>query len=169
MTNLTYIYCITTGDTARDFCGALIKHIHKVLCERDEKSADKDQWILTEALNSTRLSYGGTFRNVLLRKIDNEIVPIFSDILSYIDQSHNLDLLINGSSEKVKKLWLRIFANDDVMMFRFSTQGRGLQQNKTEHSEVPENYHCSFPFFWLVKPGIDAKLESGMPIFFAKL
>lgn len=137
------------------------------MCERDEKIADKDQWILAEALSSTQLSCGGTFRKVLSRKIDHEIIPIFSDILRYIDQACNLDLLISDSSDskRIKKVWLKIFADADIMSFHFSPRGKGLQKNEVLliGSEVPVNYHCNFPFFWLVKHGIETGFKPGIP------
>lgn len=150
-----------TDNTARHFYEALIEHIYKVLCERDEKIADEDQWILTEALSAAQLCCGGTFRNVLSRKIDNEIVPIFSGMLDYIDQACNLDLLVNGS-EEIKKLWLKMFTDADVMTFHFSLQGKGLQLNEALliGSVIPKNYKCGFPFFWLIKHGVETELQN---------
>ena len=74
------------------FYGALVKHIRNVLKERENVHNDKE-WVLKEALNGRKLQIGGTFQNVLERRLNEVIVPIFAAILSFIDQYSNLDLM----------------------------------------------------------------------------
>ena len=76
------------------FYGALVKQIAILLKERDDVINDR-QWVLNEALNGRNLQSGGTFQNVLSRRLDEVIIPIFSAILSFVDRYSNLDLLRN--------------------------------------------------------------------------
>ena len=55
-----------------------MKHILSVLKERD-KIVQEREWVLMEAMNEKRLQCGGTFRNVLSRKLDEVVVPIFAE------------------------------------------------------------------------------------------
>ena len=71
--------------------------------ERDKVQVDKD-WVLNEALSGLKLQNGGTFQNVLTRRLDEVITPIFSAILSFVDQYSNLDL-INPRYQIVNKIY----------------------------------------------------------------
>ena len=66
-------------------------HIKHLLQERETIS--KSEWVLDEALSAKKLQSGGTFQNVLKRKLDEVVVPIFAAILAFIDQYSNLSLL----------------------------------------------------------------------------
>ena len=94
-----YIYVCISAATCIDiitddctFYGALVKNIKKLLKEREELGTDKE-WVLREALDEKKLQIGGTFQNVLTRKFDEVITPIFAAILSFIDQYSNLDII----------------------------------------------------------------------------
>ena len=63
-----------------------------MLKERENVQQDKE-WVLKEALNGRKLQIGRTFQNVLERRLDEVIVPIFAAILSFTDQYSNLDLM----------------------------------------------------------------------------
>ena len=63
-----------------------------MLKERDTVHQDKE-WVLKEALSGRKLQIGGTFQNVLERRLDEVIVPIFAAILSFTDHYSNLDLI----------------------------------------------------------------------------
>ena len=82
-------YFFTADDT---FFGALVKHIKNLLEER-EKSLMIKEWVLNEALSTEKLQSGGTFQNVLTRRLDDVIVPLFADILLFVDHYFNLNLL----------------------------------------------------------------------------
>ena len=64
-----------------------------MLREKEETIASDKEWVLKEALNGVKLQNGGTFQNVLTRRIDEVITVIFSAILSFIGQYYNLDLM----------------------------------------------------------------------------
>ena len=74
------------------FYGALVKQIKHLLMERDEVVKDS-QWVLDEALNGRHLQSGGTFQNVLSRRIDEVVIPIFASIIAYVDQYSNLSTI----------------------------------------------------------------------------
>ena len=74
------------------FYGALVKHIKNLLEER-EKSPIFKEWVLNEALSTKKLQSGGTFQNVLTRRLDEVVVPLFADILLFVDHYSNLNLL----------------------------------------------------------------------------
>ena len=77
---------------AHNFYGILVKHIKALLEERETHIADKE-WVLKEALNGRKLQSGGTFQNVLTRRFDEVIIPIFAAIIQFIDHYANLTLL----------------------------------------------------------------------------
>ena len=64
-----------------------------MLREKEETIASDKEWVLNEALNGVKLQNGGTFQNVLTRRLDEVITVIFSAILSFIGQYSNLDLM----------------------------------------------------------------------------
>lgn len=68
-----------------------------LLRERENRSRESstvsDKWVLEEACNRNSLQCDGTFQNVLGRKFDDEIIPLFANILSFIDCYSNLEIL----------------------------------------------------------------------------
>lgn len=86
--NISYNTLIDT----KTFYGALVKHIKNLLEER-EKSLLDQEWVLKEALSGKNLQSGGTFQNVLSRKLDEVIIPIFAAVLLVVDQYSNLNIL----------------------------------------------------------------------------
>lgn len=95
LSSLTLLFSLLSpfssqGDAT--FYGSLVKHIKSLLEEREKCLIDKE-WILTEALSGRKLQEGGTFQNVLTRRLDEIIIPIFAKILQFVDQYSNLNLL----------------------------------------------------------------------------
>ena len=82
----------TVLDLALKFYGILVKHIKNLLEEREKCLLEKE-WVLKEALNSKRLQSGGTFQNVLTRRLDEVIVPAFAYVIQFMDHYSNLSLL----------------------------------------------------------------------------
>ena len=66
-----------------------MKQIKHLLKERDELDNDS-QWVLNEALDGRRLQSGGTFQNVLSRRLDEVVIPVFASIIAFVDQYSNL-------------------------------------------------------------------------------
>ena len=75
------------------FYGALVRQILSVLKQREEVIIQDKEWVLNEALDGRNLQSGGTFQNVLARKLDKEITPIFATILSFVDNYSNLEIM----------------------------------------------------------------------------
>ena len=66
-----------------------MKQIKHLLKERDELDSNT-QWVLNEALDGRRLQSGGTFQNVLSRRLDEVVIPVFASIIAFVDQYSNL-------------------------------------------------------------------------------
>lgn len=148
-------------DTTK-FHGILIKHISKVLRERDDIRVDEKNWVVREAMDPKSLQQGGTFRNVLSRKTDKVIIPIFSEIISVIDQNYNLNLVDpKKDNELLSKFWLRIFNNPQIMQFSYSDmvtlreQIPGLGGRKSG-----EDFMCELPFSWLIFNALQSQWDT---------
>lgn len=120
----------------------VVQHIAKVLQERDAVLSD---WMLNEALNVQSLQHGGTFRNALIRKIDEVIIPIFAEIIDYSDHHCNLDLIHDhiNVSVSVKRFWLSMFKCD-------------LECKLHNHPVSERDYNCKLPFSWVIKECMDS-------------
>ena len=147
------------------FYATLVRHILFVLKEREEILDEDSGWVLNEAMSKRKLQSGGTFRNVLSRKLDEVIIPIFAEVLVSIDRYSNLDLVRKGSPPHIRQLWLSAFP----ILCKFSyaditTQGgdqlAGMGQRRSTSSE----FQCQFPFFWLVKETVDSHWDNAISV-----
>lgn len=77
------------------FHGALVWQILSLLQSYEKESPHSTDWVLDEALDATSLQNGGAFQNVLAKKIDKMLIPLFANILSYVDCYNNLDFIVN--------------------------------------------------------------------------
>ena len=144
------------------FHGILIQHIFEILQERDSVRVDEKEWVVKEAMNQKSLQHGGTFRNVLSRKVDEVVIPVFSEILSRIDQNYNLNL-INPKNENIplSQFWLQMFRDSQIMKFSYvdmvtpREQVPGLGGRKSG-----EDFVCQFPFSWLVYEAINSQWDN---------
>ena len=142
------------------FYGILVSHIHRILKERDSVF-ENSNWILHEAMSKRRLQMGGTFFNVLSRRLDDIIVPIFSKIIAFLDRSYNLSLL---QPDKLNtppcQLWLKIFRSNRVEQeLRF--------ENNFVMQKVPvtgDEFICQFPFSWLFIELIDSQWDDAQSL-----
>ena len=144
---------------ASTFHGILVHRIAEVMRERDAIRDPRKQWVLEEAMNLKKLHTGGTFGNVLARKVDEVVVPIFAYIISAIDQNYNLDLIYpeRGFKSPVSKLWLDIFCDSKVLQFRYdeiAASGEKLPGAASRKSG--QDFKCQLPFSWVVKETVDA-------------
>ena len=144
------------------FHGILVQHIFSVLKKRDQIEEDERQWVLNEAMDARKLQNGGTFRNVLARKIDDVVVPVFSEIIACMDYNYNLDL-INPRSENTPlcQFWLNMFSQPKIVQFNYDKM-------MTPREKVPGvggrksavDFKCHLPFSWIIKEAIDAQLDN---------
>ncbi len=103
-------------------------------------------------MSGRRLQNGGTFRNVLARRIDVVITPYFAMIIAHADQNCNLDLLDPKNLDSpVSRFWLAMF-NLTGGGVDFSTLY--IAEGKTT---VKTNFHCRFPFSWFVREVVTAQ------------
>ena len=146
------------------FYAALVKHIHSILKEREEVVGEETGWVLNEAMSRKKLQSGGTFRNVLTRKLDEVIIPIFAEVLVSIDRYSNLDLVRKSSPPHIRQLWLSAFPVLCKFSYTNITQGgnglAGIGQRKSMGSE----FRCQFPFFWLVKETVDSHWDNAISV-----
>ena len=127
-----------------------MKFIHHALRQREEARVDEKDWVVDEAMNPRKLQNGGTFRNVLARRIDEAITPFFAKIISCIDQNCNLDLLAEPKQQTstLSQFWLAMFKLIKIDFSESVAKGRTTLLVKSD-------FHCHFPFSWIVKEAID--------------
>ena len=139
------------------FYAILVSHIHRMLKEREEVYKDSDDWIIQEAMNINHLQTGGTFKNVLARKLDEVIVPCFAKIIAFLDQNCNLNLLQGVPPvAPLSEFWLSVCASKQAQEeLRFA-------DIVGTHKLVMkgDNFACKFPFYWLVKDLMDSQWDS---------
>ena len=138
------------------FYAILVSHIHRMLKEREEVYKDRDDWIIQEAMNITHLQTGGTFKNVLARRLDEVIVPCFAMIIAFMDHNCNLNLLRCVQPTPLSKFWLNICASQHAQDELRYVDMVGTQKVVM----IDDNFACEFPFYWLVKDLMDCQWDS---------
>ena len=147
------------------FYAALVRHIHAVLKEREEVMGEETGWVLDEAMSKKKLQSGGTFRNVLSRKLDEVIIPIFAEVLVSIDRYSNLDLVRKGSPPHIRQLWLSAFPVLCKFSYADMTTQRGDQlAGMGQRRSTSSEFRCQFPFFWLVKEIVDSHWDNAISV-----
>ena len=133
----------------------------EVLEERDIIREDKE-WVVKEAMNRRSLQHGGTFRNALSRKVDDVIIPIFSEIIASIDQNYNLDLIDPKNGDPLlSQFWLSMFREGDVMQFSYADMITPREQVPgVGGRKAQEDYKCHLPFSWLIHKAVDSQWEN---------
>ena len=106
-----------------------------------QSDKNQERWILEEASNMQWLQEAGSFRNALMGKIKQIILPLFSNVLTFIDVHDNLELLYHGS-EFEREAWRALFKFGDLCSHYITAQSI-----KTQHSLTMS---CKFPFSWVV-------------------
>ena len=138
------------------FYAILVSHIHRMLKEREENYCDTN-WVLDEAMDIHNLQTGGTFKNVLTRKLDKVVVPCFSEIIAFLDRNCNLNLLQPVRPiTPLSQFWLKIFSSQRAVQALGFADMVGTQK-------VPmrdEEFVCEFPFSWLVKELMDSQWDT---------
>ena len=114
--------------------------------------------MVNEALSSKKLQSGGTFQNVIARKLDQVIVPLFAEIIAMIDHNYNLDLV--DPSVPVFQLWLAMFREGRVMQFVYTDMVVREQVPGAGGRMAEEDFRCQLPFSWLVWETFEAQLDA---------
>ena len=140
------------------FYGMLIQHIFTILQERDQLCRDKKDWIIQEAMDANKVQFGGTFRNVLSRKLDEIVIPIFSEIISMMDQHYNLNL-IDPKKEHLSlfKFWLSLFGDPNIVQCSYSEP---REQVPGVGTEKQGDFKCQLPFSWLIHEAVSNQWDN---------
>ena len=143
------------------FHGILVMHIYRLLKQREDDRHGLTHWVLDEALSSTNLEVGGTFRNVLARRIDEVVIPIFAGIVASIDHHYNMDLINPKDKESpISQFWLAMFRNPKVLQLRYSEMVQGGKVPGLVGRKLEDDFKCKLPFFWLIKDAVDSQWEN---------
>ena len=111
---------------------------------------DEKDWVLIEAMSGRKLQSGGTFRNVLARRIDEVITPYFAELIALIDQNCNLDLLdAKNQTAPLSLFWLDMFHLTGERIDFFSvTKGK---------TDIKKHFSCKLPFSWFLREEVEAQ------------
>ena len=135
-------------------------HIYRLLQERESDKPDLANWVLDEALNSSSLEVGGTFRNVLACKIDEVVIPIFAEIIASIDHNYNLDHINpNAGDTPLVQFWLAMFKDPQVQQLQYSEMTQGGKVIGLGGRMLDQDFKCKLPFFWLIKDAVDSQWD----------
>uniref|UniRef100_A0AAQ5Y0G2 RING-type E3 ubiquitin transferase n=1 Tax=Amphiprion ocellaris TaxID=80972 RepID=A0AAQ5Y0G2_AMPOC len=144
-------------EIAGEFLQIVKNHLHSLLVthEGNTISSIKSNWVLKEASNIDALQEGGTFRHTLWKRVQAVVVPLLAHLVAVIDRDQNLDLLLDRHcGESVKRLWLDIFGNDQLLDISHLT----LDHSSEKRTILVQNYiaqnrnmSCSMPFSWRIK------------------
>ena len=144
-----------------DFYSILVVRMFKLLKEREYLRPDLSEWVLKEALSSTKLQLGGTFRNVLARKVDDVIIPLLAKIIAYVDHNYNLDLIDPKSPNSAcKQFWLSMFSNPKVTLLEYSEMVQGDKLPGIGGRMFEQTFKCKMPFFWIIKAAVDSAWDN---------
>lgn len=136
-------------------------HLYNLLQEREADRPDLSEWVLSEALDASKLEVGGTFRNVLARKIDDVVIPIFAKIIACIDCNCNLDLIDPKAQDSpVSLLWLAIFREPKVLQLKYSEMVLGDKVSGVGGKKANHDFKCKMPFFWFIKDTVDSQMDN---------
>ena len=143
-----------------------MKHI-LILLKQRENILKEEGWALMEALNEKGLQTGGTFRITLSRRLDEVVIPIFAEVLAFIDRYSNLALISKPNQNQPRDLfWMTVFTNESLCKFSCEqiAMGGGLEHQISGVAGKQlfffNEFNCQFPFFWLIKDTIDAQWDN---------
>ncbi|XP_007886821.2 LOW QUALITY PROTEIN: E3 ubiquitin-protein ligase rnf213-alpha [Callorhinchus milii] len=148
------------GDDEECFLRMVKQRVKVQLQEREETSLYPREWMYNEALKLDALQEGGTFRHTLWKCIQNVVAPNLAQLISVLDRDYNLSLLDDpGVSHEIKKVWLNIFSDIQILKVSHQTgnMGPNTQEVRVDHRLRIGNVetHCAAPFSWLIKEYID--------------
>ena len=123
---------------------------------------DEKDWVIKEAMDAKSLQHGGTFRNVLSRKVDKVVIPIFSEIIGSIDQNYNLNLIEAKNEESpLSQFWLSMFSESRIMQFDYESMSTPRLQVPGVGARMSgEDFMCQLPFSWIIYESVDSQLDN---------
>ena len=141
----------------------LIARTHKLLLERDEKCHRNQRlWLQHEALCQGHLQETGTFRKALWQKLSSIVSPIFSELIAYCDQNHNLNLL--EDKEWKLNLWIQMLNEEQITPLSYDSfispvSGRVRERACVLSTGAGHRFKGKFPFSWVVKCMVNDLLQ----------
>lgn len=139
------------------FYSILVIHIHRLLLERENNQPELSEWILSEALDISKLEVGGTFRNVLARKIDEIVIPVLAKIISCVDRYYNLDHVIPKSTQsELSDFWLSMFREPEIMQLKYYEVVQGDKIPSGKKLGHYGSFKCQMPFFWFISESVES-------------
>ena len=78
---------------------------------------------------------------------------------------HYLLCSLRGERTPLQHLWLQIFTNDKLCQFSYDAIAMGKSEDiHPGGQQHREDFHCQFPFFWLIKEAIDSKWDNAKAV-----
>ncbi|KAJ8398812.1 hypothetical protein AAFF_G00420090 [Aldrovandia affinis] len=137
------------------FLAILKRRLHSLLVTHDGNTLSAKNWVFKEASNIDALQEGGTFRHTLWKRLQAVVTPLLAQLVAVVDRDCNLDLLLDcNSREPVKKLWLNIFADENLLEFPTARVDRNFESKTilvqtSMTSDVGSG--CHMPFSWRIR------------------
>jgi len=135
-----------------------------LLKEKEKDEHEDGNWACNEALSSKKLQHGGTFRNVLARKIDELLIPLFAGIIVFIDFNYNLNLVVlNPEDSDIYKLCIMMFRSNQLCNFKYSNIAANSRDRIPGAGRLlsNSNFRCQFPFSWVIRTTISGQWGNG--------
>lgn len=136
------------------FYTSTVLFMKKVL-QNMEKDIHSQQWVYEVSQNIQLLQEGGSFTNALIKRFDKALIPLFLQIITFLDKNSNLALLLFPavSNENVEdSLWMTIYSSQSLC------QNSLVNTIKSNISAPVEAFQCRFPFSWIIFDYINDKL-----------
>ncbi|XP_055510302.1 E3 ubiquitin-protein ligase RNF213-like [Leucoraja erinacea] len=146
------------GEPESSFLALMKQRLHSLLVKRDEESFSATEWMLREASNVEALQEGGTFRHTLWKRIQTVVTPLLAQIISVIDRDCNLNLLRDDTPLFVRKLWMNIFNDANLLDLPYNRTIFSLESEIVVHNYMKMdvlNISNELPFSWRIKEFLD--------------
>lgn len=125
-----------------------------------EKIDNCQQWVFEEAINLQHLQEGGSFSNVLIRRFDKTLKPLFIQIIRFIDRHSNLQLLkpdyLDENDRPLSRLWLDIYSSQGLCQ---STLFKIVANSQKYEKMDCKIFQCLFPFSWIIYEYINKQID----------
>lgn len=84
--------------------------------------------------------------NVLTRKLNDVIIPIFSEVIAFLDHNCNLSLFqAENTDSPLSQFWLKTFCSKQAEQALHFDDMVAMQKVPM----IGEEFRCQFPFSWL--------------------
>ena len=158
-------FFLLDSDFGLQFATVLLRIIYSFLEEKESHALEDQEWFYDEAVTGNNIQECGTFRRALSYRIEREIIPILSHVISQIDVNCNLDILTEGEQWK-RELWFELFSSEEFLnLDKLST----LREGPVKRKKIDADFVCWFPFSSAILNKmtsiIDAHFKAGINYF----